>query len=117
MCIIAKLCAELAGKAYYKLNIIEQEKVRKPCNIRMYLHSKNETSCVPVALATSKQPLGMIAKQAAQEGNIQTGHISLCNNPKKTSVLALHAADHLACLYFAAPFIDFHLFYVTSKRA
>ena len=83
MCIIAKLCAELAGKAYYKLNIIEQEKVRKPCNIRMYLHSKNETSCVPVALATSKQPLGMIAKQAAQEGNIQTGHISLCNNPKK----------------------------------
>ena len=38
---------------------------------------------VPVALASTKQPLDMIAQQAAQEENIQHGHISLCNNPKK----------------------------------
>ena len=49
MCILAKLWAKLAGKIDYNLNfstvlnIIEQEKVRKPCKITMYLHSKNET--------------------------------------------------------------------------
>ena len=46
MCILAKLGAKLTGKVDYNLNfstvlnIIEQEKVRKPCKITMYLHSK-----------------------------------------------------------------------------
>ena len=153
MCILAKLARKVDYNLNFStvLNMIDHEKVRKPCRITMYLHSKltfGEHVWVPVALASRTGcsrshspnvsttpitamgcqqclPLSVVQlkgkhcrKPHCRNGVLDTlGHKSLCNNPKKTSVLALHAADHLACLYFAAPFIDFHLFYVTSKRA